>query len=151
MRKRRGRAAAAKRGRAAAAGGGGGGGGGGNGKGKRKRGWGDFLPSEDEQEEEEEDEDVDELEGLGADGGKGGRAMPTEAEKRKWPKVLVFAHHSVRACVGFWGAVCVSSSVHSTKRASQPQQEVMDLLERGLRGMGVNLIRIDGTTPPQRR
>ncbi len=31
------------------------------------------------------------------------------------------------------------------------QQEVMELLERGLRGMGVNLIRIDGSTPPQKR
>lgn len=30
-------------------------------------------------------------------------------------------------------------------------QEVMELLERGLRGMGVELIRIDGATPPHKR
>lgn len=32
-------------------------------------------------------------EGVGVGKGMG---QPTEAEKRKWPKVLIFAHHSVR-------------------------------------------------------
>jgi len=51
------------------------------------------------------------------------RRRDERASSRDWPKVLFFAHHS----------------------------EVLDGIEHGLRDIGVELIRIDGSTTPEKR